>query len=106
MGTGESQCTQKCAINRKTLEISYPEDLPKAMGESPEDFERKLKFLVAAKLYELGRISSGRAAEIAGMHRVEFLNRLGRYRISVFNYPLEELEREIQGARARAQQDE
>jgi predicted HTH domain antitoxin len=93
-------------MNMKTLEISYPEDLPQAMGESPEDFEQELKFLVAAKLYELGRISSGRAAEMAGMHRVEFLNRLGRYRISVFNYPLEELEREIRGARARAQQDE
>ena len=61
-------------MNMKTLEISYPEDLPQAMGESPEDFERELKFLVAAKLHELGRISSGRAAEMAGMHRVEFLS--------------------------------
>jgi predicted HTH domain antitoxin len=88
----------------KTLEIPYPEDLPQAMGESPEEFEQELKFLVAAKLYELGRISSGRAAELAGMERVAFLNRLGRYRISVFNYPLEELEREIGEARARAEQ--
>ena len=92
-------------MNMKTFEISYPEDLPQAMGESPENFEREIKFLVAAKLYELGRISSGRASELAGMHRVEFLNRLGQYRISVFNYPLEELEREIQEAKARAQQD-
>lgn len=86
----------------KTLKIPYPDDLPKALGETPEEFERELKFLVAAKLYELGRISSGRAAELAGVSRVEFLNRLGRYRISVFNYPLEELEREIREARERA----
>jgi len=86
----------------KTLKIPYPDDLPKALGKTPEDFERELKFLVAAKLYELGRISSGRAAELAGVSRVEFLNRLGRYRISVFNYPLEELEREIREARERA----
>ena len=81
----------------KTLEIPYPEDLPEAMGESREAFEQELKFLVAAKLYELGRITSGRAAELAGLNRVEFLDLLGRYRISVFNYPLEELERENVG---------
>ena len=86
----------------RTLKIPYPDDLPQALGETPEEFERQLKFLVAAKLYELGRISSGRAAELAGMERVEFLNHLGRHRISVFNYPLEELEREIRVARKRA----
>ena len=86
----------------KTLKIPYPEDLPEALGETPEEFERELKFLVAAKLYEMGRISSGRAAELAAMSRQEFLEALGRYRIPVFNYSLEELEREIQEARARA----
>ncbi|HAA90547.1 MAG: hypothetical protein XD63_1740 [Thermoanaerobacterales bacterium 50_218] len=89
-------------VNQRILKIPYPEDLPEALGETPEEFEQKLRFLVAAKLYEMGRISSGRAAELAGMERVEFLNNLGRYRISVFNYPLEELEREIREAQARA----
>ena len=88
-------------MSTKTLKIPYPEDLPKALGATPEEFERELRFLVAAKLYEMGRISSGRAAELAGMKRVEFLQALGRYRIPVFNYSLEELEREIQEARER-----
>ncbi len=89
-------------MSTKTLKIPYPKELPQALGETPEEFERELRFLVAAKLYELGRISSGRAAELAGMQRVEFLSRLGRYRISVFNYSLEELEGEIREARERA----
>ena len=89
-------------MGMKTLEIPYPEDLPEAMSESPEAFEREIIFLVAAKLYELGRVSSGRAADFAGMSRVEFLDKLGQYRISIFNYRLEELEREIGEARARA----
>ncbi|HSL93514.1 MAG TPA: UPF0175 family protein [Bacillota bacterium] len=88
----------------KTIEIPYPEDLPEALGESPEAFEREIIFLVAAKLYELGRISSGRAADLAGMGRVEFLDKLGQYRVSIFNYPLEELEKEIGEARTRAEQ--
>ncbi len=91
-------------MGTRTLKIPYPKELPQALGETPEEFEREIRFLVAAKLYELGRISSGRAAELADMERAEFLNQLGRYRISVFNYSLEELEREIQEARARAGQ--
>jgi predicted HTH domain antitoxin len=90
-------------MGMKTLEIPYPEDLPEAMGESPEAFEQEIIFLVAAKLYELGRISSGRAADLAGLSRVEFLDKLGQYRISIFNYPLEELERELGEARMRTE---
>jgi predicted HTH domain antitoxin len=86
----------------RVVEIPYPDDLPASMGKSPESFERQIRFLVAAKIYELGQISSGRAAELAGMNRVEFLEELGRYRIPVINYSLSELEQEIQEARERA----
>jgi predicted HTH domain antitoxin len=36
-----------------------------------------MRMLTAVKLYELGRLSSGRAAELAGVARLEFLRRLG-----------------------------
>lgn len=85
-----------------TLTIPYPEDLPAAAGATPDEFEHELRFLVAAKLYELGRLTSGRAADLASMPRVEFLTMLGRYRIPVFNYGLDELAQEIQEAQARA----
>jgi predicted HTH domain antitoxin len=88
-------------MGTKTLTISYPEELLGEVGTTPEAFEQEIRFLVAAKLYELGRLSSGRAAELAGMTRVDFLNELGRYQISVFNYSPEELEREIQEAKMR-----
>ena len=86
----------------RELRIPYPEELPEAMDQSPDEFERELRFLVAAKLYELGRITSGRAADVAGMERADFLNELGTHRISVWNYDEEELEREIEAARDRA----
>lgn len=87
----------------RVLEIPYPDDLPAAMGQSPVAFERQIKVLVAARMYELGHISSGRAAELAGMSRFEFLEALSQYRISVFNYSLTELDQEIQDARTRAE---
>jgi predicted HTH domain antitoxin len=48
--------------------------------------------LAAVKLYELGRLSSGRAAEVAGMVRVEFLLNLGRYRVFPLDAELRDLE--------------
>ena len=90
------------AMSTRELRIPYPEELPEAMDQSPDEFERELRFLVAAKLYEVGRITSGRAADVAGMERADFLNELGTHRISVWNYDEEELEREIEAARDRA----
>jgi predicted HTH domain antitoxin len=57
--------------------------------------EHHLRLMAALKLFELGKISSGKAAELAGMSRVEFLEVCGRYRVSVFNYSDEELESEL-----------
>ena len=91
-------------MGTKTLKIQYPDDLPNTLGTTTEEFEQEIRFLVAAKLYEMGHISSGRAAELAGLERVSFLENLNRYRISVFNYSLEELDREIIESKDRAEQ--
>ena len=50
---------------------------------------------VPLKMFELGKVSYGRAAELAGMSRVDFLEICGRYNVSVFNYPIEEVEQEL-----------
>lgn len=57
-------------------------------------FARELSMLAAVKLYELGRLSSGRAAELAGMARVEFLLSLDRYSVFPLESELNDLERE------------
>ncbi len=90
-------------MGTKTIEMQYPDDLPQAFGKTHKEFEQELKFLVAAKLYEMGGISSGKAAELAGLNRVFFLENLSRYRISVFNYSLKELNREIRESKDRAE---
>jgi predicted HTH domain antitoxin len=53
---------------------------------------REVRMLAAVKLYELGRLSSGRAAELAGVARVEFLLALGRYKVFPFEAELNDLE--------------
>lgn len=87
---------------QENVTVEYPVDVRLALRETKEEFARELLTLAAVKLYELGKISSGKAAALAGMDRVNFLLGLGRYRVSVFNYMPEELEREVAEARARA----
>ncbi len=88
--------------SEETMTVVYPAEVRALLGETKEDFARELKMLAAVKLYELGKISSGKAAALAGTDRVSFLLGLGRYRVSVFNYSPEELERELAEAKARA----
>ena len=64
------------------LTIDYPDELLLALKESPERFEMEARLLLAAKLYELGKISTGMAARLAGVGRVAFLFALSRFGLS------------------------
>jgi predicted HTH domain antitoxin len=77
------------------IHVDLPESLLLSTGQSQEEFVRDAKFFVALKLFELGRISSGRAAEICGVPRVEFLLQAGRSGVPVADLDAEELRREF-----------
>ncbi|HEU0020928.1 MAG TPA: UPF0175 family protein, partial [Dehalococcoidia bacterium] len=59
---------------------------------------RELRIAAAVKFYELGKLSSGRAAQLAGMSRVEFLSALGRFQVSPFFMSPEQLEGDVRNA--------
>ena len=82
-------------MNTEELTIKYPRGFELAVHMSKEEMEQHIRLMAALKMFELGKVSSGKAAELAGMSRVEFLETCGRYRVSVFNYLPEELEDEI-----------
>jgi predicted HTH domain antitoxin len=75
--------------------VHYPDDLALAVETTPEEFEAQVRLMAALKMFELGKLSSGTAARLAGLSRVEFLEMCGRYRVPIFNYPPEELEGEL-----------
>ncbi|HKZ85723.1 MAG TPA: UPF0175 family protein [Anaerolineae bacterium] len=79
----------------KQLTLEYPDDLEQAVQVTPEELKTQLRLMAALKMFELGKISSGKAAELAGLSRVEFFEMCGRYRVPIVNYPPEELEVEL-----------
>ena len=78
-------------MKENIIQIPYSEDLLLSLKESKEQFERDARFLLAIKLYELEKISSGKAAKLAGLGRVQFLLKLGQYQVSPFQVTLEEI---------------
>ncbi len=81
-----------------TITIEYPEAILSALHLSQEDFAAEFRMLAAVKLFELGRISSGRAAELAGIPRVVFLHRLANYGVPIIDLTREELEQDFANA--------
>ncbi len=74
----------------KTLTLEIPDSVQLDAGE--------LKMLVASRLYERGSLSLGQAAEIAGLTKRAFTEMLGRYGVSIFNYPASEIARDVRNA--------
>lgn len=57
-----------------------------------------LALLLATKLYEQGKLSLGQAAELAGLTKSTFAELLGKYNVSVFNYPATNLSTDVANA--------
>jgi predicted HTH domain antitoxin len=63
--------------------IDLPESVLLATGQSQAEFVKEAKFLLALKLFELGRLSSGKAADLCALPRVDFLLLAGRAGVPV-----------------------
>ena len=81
-------------IERRILDMNGTVELNLPKSVDINDFE--IKMIVASKLYELGKLSAGQAAEVAGVTKRTFIELLGKYNVSVFGYDEKELEEDLQ----------
>lgn len=81
------------------INIEYPESLAHRLRLSDKDFASEMKISSLVKLFELGKVSSGVAAKVLGLSRLDFLELLAKYNVSVLGeYDAEDLNEDISNA--------
>jgi predicted HTH domain antitoxin len=75
----------------RTLTINIPDTV---------DLDDKEALMaIASRLYEKGKLSLGQAAELVGLSKQAFMEILGSYEVSVFNYPSSDINRDVENAK-------
>lgn len=80
----------------EVISIDYPDYLANSMRMNKSDFGREIKISALIKLFELGKVSSGTAAKVLQMSRVEFLDLLAKYKVTFLN--VENLNEDVENA--------
>jgi len=78
--------------------VEVPANLPDAIQCTPQQFIQEAKLAMGVKLFEMKRLSSGMAASLVGMDRVQFLGELHRYGIAMIDIEDDELAQDINNA--------
>jgi predicted HTH domain antitoxin len=76
--------------------LDLPPDVFSALRKSPGEFVREMRIAAAIYWYSRGEVSQGKAADVAGMTRVEFLDELARRKVDAFVVDEEDLRRELE----------
>jgi predicted HTH domain antitoxin len=80
------------------LLLSIPDSAQQALHLSPVDLGRQVLLAAAAKFFEAGILSGGTAAELAGLTKPQFMERLAEFGVPVFNQSREDLADECSNA--------
>ncbi len=77
------------------LRLHVPEDILYTLNETKNSFINKIRLYAAMELYRLKKLSMGKASELAGMNKIDFMFELGKCQISVINYDEEDFAEEV-----------
>jgi predicted HTH domain antitoxin len=73
------------------IEVELPDELSIALQRDASQLGSELRLAAAVKWYEMGHLSQGKAAEVAGLSRADFINQLARFGVSPFQETADEV---------------
>lgn len=79
----------------ETLTVQLPGRIREMLNRTPAELSRDMRLYSALMLFQLGKLSSGAAAEMAGLPRVMFLDLCAEYDIPVSQITGDDLRREL-----------
>ena len=79
----------------RDLHINLPASFEDAVHLTEAELADHIRLMAALKMFELGKISAGKAAELSGLSKAHFIRACQRYKVSVYNYPDEEVAEEL-----------
>ena len=82
-----------------TITIDCPDIILRSMHETKEQFADELRLMAAVKLYEIGKLSSSRAADLAGISRVSFFHKLATFGVALYSGSQNDLANDLLMAR-------
>lgn len=91
----EDKCRVGETVAEKRFEVTFPEEVLAWFGWQDSEAPQRIREALLMELIRLGRISSGRAAEILGISRWDIYEVMARYDVSAIQLSPEELKREL-----------
>lgn len=83
-------------MNTQTITIDFPGDILLALNESEGDLKKRIKLALAIQLYELQKLTIGKAAQLSGVSRFEFETELSKNKISISNLTKDDILSDIE----------
>ncbi len=78
-------------MNTQTISIEFPSDILLALNETETELKQRIKTSLAMRLYELQKITIGKAAQLAGLSRFEFETLLSENEIPISNLTIKDV---------------
>jgi len=82
-------------MNTQTINIDFPSDILLALNETESELKKRIKIYLAIRLYKLQKLTIGKAAQIAGVSRLEFDTILSENDIPISNLTIKDINQDI-----------
>ena len=83
-------------MNTRTISIDFPSDIFLALNETESEIKQQIKILMAVRLYKLEKLTIGKAAQIAGLSRLQFETILSENEVPISNLTIDDVISDIE----------